>query len=54
MTLSNIVATVRVFFYFLIQQFVTWDARADRGSYNVTTLHKKETMWKRKRKGNER
>jgi len=42
-------------FFFLNQQFITQSARANRGSYFVTTLHRKGTTGKygkRKREGN--
>ena len=37
-------------FFFLIQQFITRSARADRGSYNVTTYMTTNTTWERRKK----
>ena len=34
--------------FFLNQQFITWDMRADHGSYFVTMYIQNETTWKRK------
>ena len=36
--------------FFLNQQFITRGARADRGSYSVTTYIQTEATWKRKKK----
>ena len=40
-----------IILFFLNQQFITQGARADRGSYFVTTYIQTGTTWKRKDKG---
>jgi len=38
-----------IIFFFYYQQFIIWSARADRGSYFITTYNRSKLTWKKRK-----